>query len=39
MVICCGNNDTKFEELVVLRKGIFMDQSGMYAHAYDVYSV
>jgi len=21
MVICCGNNDTKFEELVVLRKG------------------
>ena len=31
MVICCGNNDTKFEELVLLKKGVFMDQSGMYA--------
>ena len=31
MVICCGNNDAKFEELVVLKKGVFMDQSGMYA--------
>ena len=31
MVICCGNNDTKFEELVLLKKGVFMDQAGMYA--------
>ena len=30
-VICCGNNDTKFDELVVKKKRVFMDQSGMYA--------
>ena len=26
-----NNNNTKFEQLVVLKKGVLMDQSGMYA--------
>ena len=38
MVICCGNSDTKFEELVVLKKGVFMDQSGMYVYIEILYS-
>ena len=28
MVFCCGNNDAKYDVLIVNRKGIFMDQSG-----------
>ena len=32
MVFCCGNNDAKYDILIAKRKGIFMDQSGMYAH-------
>ena len=32
MVLCCGNNDAKYDVLIVKRKGIFMDQLGMYVH-------
>lgn len=33
MVFCCGNNDAKYNNiLIVKRKGVIMDQSGMYAH-------
>jgi len=32
MVFYCDNNDAKYDILIVKRKGIFMDQSGMYAH-------
>ena len=29
MQLCCGNNDAKYDILIVKRKGIFMDQSSM----------
>ena len=29
MQLCCGNNDAKYDILLVKRKGIFMDQLGM----------
>ena len=32
MVLCCGNNDAKYDVLIVKRKGILMDQLGMYMH-------
>ena len=32
MVLCCGNNDAKYDVLIVKRKGIFMDQLGMYVY-------
>ena len=32
MVLCCGNNDAKYDVLIIKRKGIFMDQLGMYVH-------
>lgn len=44
MVFCCGNNDAKYDILIGKRKGIFMDQSGMYAlyilhYIYNVYAL
>ena len=33
MVFCCGNNDAKYDILILKRKGIFMDQSGKYVCA------
>ena len=39
MVLCCGNNDTKYDMLIVRRKGIFMDQLGMYVCALLIYFV